>query len=125
MVKKFLKRVMLYDRRTGNIKKAVCVCGVLFGFSVSCCMAQVKQFKTDDITATIGNFIRAISTVLKIITGGLVLVGGFSVGNAFMNDKQNAGDTLKKWAIGIGISFIATAVASMTASSMGSNEKIE
>ena len=117
MVKKFLKRMMSYDMRTGNMKKAVCVCGVLFGFVLSCFAAD--EFKIGTLTTRLQNFIDVIATVLKIVTGGLVLIGGFSVGSAYMNDKQNAPDTLKKWIIGIGISFCATAFATAASSSMG------
>lgn len=117
MIKRFFKKVMLYDRRTGNVKKVVCVCGVLFGFGFSCFADD--NFKIGTLTTRLQNFIDVIATVLKIVTGGLVLIGGFSVGSAYMNDKQNAPDTLKKWIIGIGISFCATAFATAAASSMG------
>ena len=108
---------MLYDNRTGYVKKAVCICGVLFGLGINCFAAG--EFRTNAVTEKLQGFINAIATILKIVTGGMVLIGGFSVGSAYMNDKQNATDTLKKWVIGIGISFSATAFASMAASNMG------
>ncbi len=120
MVKNFLKKVMSYDVRTGNFKKVACICGVLFGLGVNC-FAAGDTFNTTAVTSKLQGFINAIATILKIVTGGMVLIGGFSVGSAYMNDKQNAPDTLKKWVIGIGISFCATAFASMAASNMSDN----
>lgn len=118
MVKKFFKRVMLYDRRTGNVKKVACVCGVLVGFGATCFAQGKSDFDTSAVTGKLSGFIGAIATILKIVTGGMVLIGGFSVGSAYMNDKQNAPDTLKKWIIGIGISFCATAFATMASKNM-------
>lgn len=110
-----LIRLMLIDRKTGIVTKTAVVTGLIIG-SVANTFAQIPAGDTiadGGLMNKIWGIVRFVRNALIAVTIGTTAWGAFTVTNAFMNDKQNAQDTLKKFLIGIGISAAGSVVLTM------------
>lgn len=127
MVKKIIKwplmKLWALDKRNGIVTKCAMVFGIVLGSAIST-FAAGELAGMNEITNRAWALVKLVRNILLAVTIGMTAWGGFSVANAFMNDKQNAPDTLKKFLLGIGISASITVVLSVVAQNSGSNEAV-
>ena len=123
MIKKIIKwplmKLWALDKRTGLVTKTAMCFGVILGSTVATFAAGTTSFNDGGILDKMWAIVKLIRNILLGITIALTAWGGFSVASAFMNDKQNAQDTLKKFILGVGISASITAVLSLVYSNSG------
>ena len=78
----------------------------------------------NDIKTPLINIMNVVVWVMGAVTGVLAMVGTISCGIAAWNNKQDLGEHIKKWVIGVAIAGLATTVMGIVKSSIG-NAKID